>query len=127
VDEITVTIPRERPFGAVAGLVLGGIAARHELTLDVLDDLHLALDTLLEREADHGHVTVVLRVADGALEASVGPFERAALADLEQEDGDGLGSGRVLRATVDAVELAERDGGCWVVLRKSYVATHEVH
>jgi len=39
VDEITVTVPRERPFGAVAGLVLGGVAARHELTLDVLDDL----------------------------------------------------------------------------------------
>ena len=65
-EEIVVTIPRERPFGTVAGLVLGGVAARHELTLDVLDDLQLALETLLDRVDDDGEVNVVLRVDDGA-------------------------------------------------------------
>ena len=51
-DEFTITIPRERPFATVAGLVVGGIAARHDVTLDVLDDLQLALDGLLERTDD---------------------------------------------------------------------------
>jgi hypothetical protein len=51
-DEFTISIPRERPFATVAGLVVGGIAARHEMTLDVLDDLQLALDGVLERTDD---------------------------------------------------------------------------
>ena len=126
-DEITVTIPRERPFGAVAGLVLGGVAARHSLTLDVLDDLQLALETLLEREEHEGEVSVVLRVADGSIHTSVGPFARASLAELEDETDAGLGLRRLLTTVVDTVELAERDGGCWVDLHKSFLLTEEVH
>ena len=80
VEEIVVTIPRERPFGTVAGLVLGGVAARHDLTLDVLDDLQLALETLLDRNEDEGEVTVVLRVDSGRIDASIGPFPRESLA-----------------------------------------------
>ena len=49
--------PRERPFAAVVGLVVGGIAARHEVTLDVLDDLQLALDGVLERTDDDHEVS----------------------------------------------------------------------
>ena len=49
-NEFEITIPRERPFSAVAGFVVGGIAVRHDLTLEALDDLQLALDSLLERD-----------------------------------------------------------------------------
>ena len=86
-DEITVTVPRERPFSAVAGLVLGGVAARHDVTLDVLNDLHLALETLLEHEEGERELTVVLRLVAGKVEVSVGPFEPAALAELDEEAG----------------------------------------
>ena len=116
-----MTIPRERPFGTVAGLVLGGVAARHEVTLDVLDDLQLALETLLHRQDDHGDVTVVLRVESGRIEASVGPFGRESLAELEREDiGEELGLRRLLDTVVDSVELRDGDGGCWVELGKDY-------
>jgi hypothetical protein len=126
VEEITVTIPRERPFGAVAGLVLGGVAARHELTLDVLDDLQLALETLLDRESDaEGDVCVILRVADGSVAASVGPFARATVAELELETDETLGLRRLLTTVVDTVELADRADGCWVDLRKTYEPTAE--
>jgi len=39
VDEITLTVPRERPFYRVAHLVLGGLAVRLDLTYDTLEDL----------------------------------------------------------------------------------------
>jgi len=120
VDEITVTVPRERPFGAVAGLVLGGVAARHELTLDVLDDLQIALETLLEREDDAREVNVVLRIDSGSVQVSVGPFEPAALAELDEEPGEELGLRRLLDAVVDDVSVDERADGCWVDLRKGY-------
>ncbi len=120
-DEIVIDIPRERPFSAVADLVLGGLAARHEVTLDVLDDLQLALASLLDHgEEDEGEITVVLRVAGDAIEASVGPVGDRTAAELEAEAGQGLGLRRLLEAVVDEFSVSLRDGGAWVDLRKGY-------
>jgi hypothetical protein len=124
-DEIVVTAPRERPFSAVAGLVLGGVAARHDVTLDVLDDLHVALDTLLEHEEGDRDLTVVLRLAAGNVEVSVGPFEPGVVAELDEEAGEELSLRRLLDAVVDAVTVGKRDDGCWVELRKGYVLASE--
>jgi hypothetical protein len=121
-DEFTITIPRERPFAAVAGLVVGGIAARHDVTLDVLDDLQLALDGVLERtdDDDGAQVTIELRVEGGTIEACIGPVTQSTAAELEEEAGDSLGLRRLLEAVVDSVTVAEREGGSWVELRKGY-------
>jgi hypothetical protein len=124
-DEIVVTAPRERPFSAVAGLVLGGVAARHDVTLDVLDDLHVALDTLLEHEEGERDLTVVLRLAAGNVEVSIGPFEPGVVAELDEEVGEELSLRRLLDAVVDTVTVGERDDGCWVELRKNYVLARE--
>ena len=120
-DEFTIRIPRERPFSAVADLVVGGIAARHDVTLDVLDDLQLALDSLLEHDDDdEREVEIVLRVAGSAIEASVGPLAATTAAALEQEAGTGIGLRRLLDMTVDSVTVSTRDGSAWVELRKGY-------
>jgi len=119
-DEIRVTMPSERAFGAVAGLVLGGVAARHELTIDVLDDLQLAVDSLLERGARTDEITLVLRVGRDTVEVSVGPFERATIAELDQDAGESLDLRRLLDTVVDDVTLADREDGCWVDLRKGF-------
>ena len=89
-DEFTIHIPRERPFATVVGLVVGGIAARHEVTLDVLDDLQLALDGMLERtDDDHeGQLTIELRVEGGTIAASIGPVTASTAAELEEDAGD---------------------------------------
>ena len=118
-DEFTIQIPRERPFSAVADLVVGGIAARHDVTLDVLDDLQLALDSVLEHDdADDGEVGIVLRVEGDTIEAAVGPLAPATVAVLREETGAGFGLRRLLETTMDSVTLTERDGGPWVELRK---------
>ena len=119
--EFTIHIPRERPFSAVADLVVGGIASRHDVTLDVLDDLQLALDSLLEHaDPDDGEVGIVLRVGDDTIEAAVGPIAPSTVAVLEADAGDGIGLRRLLETTMDSVSLSERDGGSWVELRKGY-------
>jgi hypothetical protein len=128
VDEITVTLPRERPFGAVAGLVLGGAAARHDVTVDVLDDLQLALETLLEREEADRDLSVVLRIGADSVKISVGPFGGAAVAELDEAPGDGLGLRRLLEAVVDEISVDERADGCWIDLSKRYaVGPREPH
>jgi hypothetical protein len=120
-DTVEITIPREPDFSIVAELVIGGIAARHDVTLEALDDLQLALGSLLEHdEADDGEISVLLRVGENAIDVSVGPVGERTVAELEGDVGDALGLRRLLDTTVDDATLRERDGGTWVDLRKAF-------
>ena len=115
-DEIILTIPREEPFHEVAHLVLGGVAARLDLTFESIDDLETALDAVLERAAEDGDVTVQLRLADGAIVTRVGPFAADRLrAELERDAPDDVTLRRVLDTVVDRYEL-DADG--WLELTK---------
>jgi hypothetical protein len=115
-DEITLTIPREEPFHEVAHLVLGGVAARLNLTFEHIDDLETALDAVLERASDDGEVTVRLQLTDGAIVTRVGPFAADRLrAELERDAADDVTLRRVLDTVVDGYEL---DGEGWLELRK---------
>jgi hypothetical protein len=119
-DEFMIRIPRGRQFTTVAGLVVGGIAARHDVTLDALDDLQLALDSLLEQGGADGDVTIEIGVDGQTILAAVGPVAAATAGELEFEAGESLGLRRLLDTVVDDVALRERDGGAWVELRKGF-------
>jgi hypothetical protein len=117
-DEITLTIPRERDFHRVAHLVLGGLAVRLDLTIENLEDLQLAIDTVLDRtDPSLGEVTVRMSLHDGELQAVVGPLTRRLLDEIESEADDGLGIRRVLESTVEDVHV----DGEWVRLTKKVV------
>src|SRR5262245_58479413 len=103
-DEITLTLPQEREFHRVAHLVLGGLAARLELTIETLEDLQLGLSTILDRTKGVGEVTVLMSLADGTLETTVGPVDLSGELDGE-EDGETLSLRRILRAVVDDVQV----------------------
>ena len=116
-DRIVLTIPDEG-FEGVAQLVLGGVAARLDLTYEVMDDLGTALATLLERRAEDGDLTVELEVRDEVVAAALGPFRTGSLrAELERED-EGVGLRRVLETVVDRFGPLERDDGDWIELEK---------
>jgi hypothetical protein len=119
-DAITLTIPRERPFHTVAHLVLGGLAARLNLTIETFEDLELALDTLLERRDGDEPVTLEVRLTDDLIEVSIGPFRSASIrSELEQGDDDELGLRRVLDTLAEGVKLEERGDAYWVRMEKS--------
>lgn len=118
-DQITLTLPRERPFFGVARLVLAGLVARLDVTVESLEELELALDGLLERRDGAAEITLSLGVANGELHAAVGPFTGGGLrTELEGELGESLTLRRLLEAVVDGYEVADRDDGAWVELRK---------
>lgn len=122
-DQITLTLPRERPFFGIAHLVIGGLAARLDLSYDELEDLQTALTSLLGRR-DHAHdLTLVVRIGDDQLEAAVGPFDATTVAELDREAGPEVGLRRVLDTVVDSVEVTKRDGQPWVTLHKSIQRT----
>jgi hypothetical protein len=126
-DAITLTIPRERPFHPVAHLVLGGLAARLNLTIETFEDLELALDWLLERRDVEGPVTLEVRLTDNRIEVAVGPFESVSIrSDFEQGGDDELGLRRVLDTLAEGVELQDRDGAYWVRMEKPLTSVEAV-
>jgi hypothetical protein len=118
-DEITLTIPREESFHSVAHLVVGGIAVRLNLTFENLDDLEVALDTLLERARSDGDLTVAVRIREDTVHTVIGPFTEDVRDELKREAGDDVTLRRVLETVVDAIDLTERDDGHWVALTKT--------
>jgi hypothetical protein len=114
-DEITLTLPRERNFYGIAHLVLAGLAARLDCTVEHLDDLQLALDTLLDHRDEEGEVRISLRVRDDSIEAEVAPLSGELRAELEREPGAEMDTRRVLDTVVDGVDL----GADSVTLRKT--------
>jgi hypothetical protein len=123
-DQITLSMPRERPFFGVARLVLAGLAARLDVTVEHLEDLELALDGLLERREGAEQITLSLRVDGDDLQARVGPFRGGAVrAELEGEPGENLSLRRLLDAVVDNYEVEDRADGSWVEIGKRLKAS----
>ena len=114
-DEIVLSLPRERRFYEVAHLVVSGLAARLDLTVDALADLQLALAGLLPRADAGGEVTVVLRPFEGALRGRIGPFDVTALRrELAREGGDGFGPRHVLETVFESYRLDVERNEAWV-------------
>ena len=126
---ITLKIPNAKPYHGVARLVVGGLAARLELSYEDLEDLQLALETVLEQDgyAAGEDVTVELGVGDESVDIRIGPLRGEKLReDLERkEEADTIGLGRLLAAVVEDVSIEERPDGEWLRLVKSIqIATH---
>ena len=118
---IELRIPNERPFHGVARLVVGGLAARHNLSYEALEDLQLALVTVLEGDAysTEAEIRVELEVTDEAIAMAIGPLNGEAVrADLEQSSDGDLGLGRLLGTLVEDAGVEAREDGDWLRLSK---------
>ena len=118
---IELRIPNERPFHGVARLVVGGLAARHNLSYEALEDLQLALVTVLEgdRYAVADEIRVELEVLDDAIVMAIGPVNGDAVrADLQETTDGDLGLGRLLGTLVEDAGVEAREGGDWLRLSK---------
>ena len=118
-DEITLRLPRERPFFGVAHLVVGGLAVRLDLSFEQLEDLQVAIGELLDQHETEREITVSVRVEDDTIHALVGPFDGTLEKELGRDSGDSVGLRRVLETVVDGVEVTNRDGQPWVELTKA--------
>ena len=116
-DEITLVLPAQEDFHQIARLVVGGLAARLELTYEQLEDLQVALEALLACRDDDGDISIGIAVDDSRVRTTVGPFADGALVELDDDDA-GLGLRRVLETVSDTLEVDHRDGGAWVELSK---------
>jgi hypothetical protein len=120
-DEIRLTLPAQEDFRHVAHLVVGGLAARRDVTFEDLEDLQVAFDALLGCRDDEGDISITLCVEDGEVRADVGPFSADALAQLDRGAGD-FQLRRVLDTVCDRIAIEEREGSSWVELTKKVAA-----
>jgi len=118
---IELRIPNERPFHGVARLVVGGLAARHNLSYEALEDLQLALATILEGDeySTGDEICVELEVTDEAIAMAIGPVNGDTVrADLQNSVEGDLGLGRLLGTLVEDAGVEAREDGDWLCLSK---------
>ena len=124
--EIKLKIPHEERYHGIARLVVGGLAARLDLSYEHLDDLQLALATVLENDGYviGSDVTVELHVRDDGVSVVIGPLVTSELrADLAKDE-ETVSLGRLLSTVVEKVEVEERTDGGWLRLEKQLRLTH---
>jgi hypothetical protein len=120
-DAITLSIPHAKPYHGVARLVVGGLAARLELSYEHLEDLQLALESVLERDGYIAgeEVSVRLVVGEDSVIMTIGPLDPFELrADLERDSDESISLSRLLSALVEEVTLEDVDGSHWLRLEK---------
>jgi hypothetical protein len=113
---VSVTIPCDRRYVPVVGLVVGGMAARFELGLDRVDDMRLALEAAAFDGAPGEPLEIEIR-GDGGLELQAGPVSPSVRDRLRSETGP-LSLRHVLASLVDEADVFERDGSDWLLLRQ---------
>ena len=109
-DRISLTIPARMRYTGVAALVLGGIGSRLDLPYERMDDLQLAMLSVLESVGDE-EVTVDVDAAAERVSVALGPFATGS--------GSDQSLGRVLNPLVDSFESVQRDGREWLELHLS--------
>jgi hypothetical protein len=107
-DTIVLAMPADARFRSVASLVLGGIGSRFDLSYERVDDLQLAVLSVVEAGAD-GRITLEMQGEKEGVSVSLGP--------LLPGIGSDRALGRVLAPLVDEVEREDRDGAEWLTLR----------
>ena len=80
-SRIALDWPHEAVYGAVGRLVLSGVASRLDLSVERVDDLGLALDTLMRSPVIDERLHLEVDVIPGELRASLGTFVSDPLAD----------------------------------------------
>jgi hypothetical protein len=117
-DALVLGLGNERGALPVIRLLVGAVASRVELSLEQIDELQIAIETVLaSRVAPGAEVSLALEPRDGELEVRLRP-----LLDAEREL-DGLPVERILAKLVEVAEPVTLAGEQWLRLVKRSAST----
>jgi hypothetical protein len=106
-DTILLTFPSRASYRGIPSLVLGGVGSRLDLPFERMDDLQLAVLSMLDASSGD-ETSVEIQAENDRVAVSVGP--------LRADAGDDRGLGLVLERLTDGVERARRDDGAWLTV-----------
>jgi len=115
-EKVTLTIPGERRFIGIARMFVGGLAARIDLGYETMDDLQLALESVLQKAELGETVTVEANVEGDGVSILVGPLVSDPLHAADGKRPDAIELERLLAALVAGSETLARGDGCWLRL-----------
>ena len=89
-------------------VVIGGMASRHALPVDRLDDVELAVETLLQEEpAEGGDLTLTVAIVERTFKVTLAGLRsalvRRTLSGAPALDADKFGAQNILRMIMDAL------------------------
>ncbi len=121
-ERIDLEVPATRNALSTVRMVLGGLGARLDFSLDDLEDIYLATDELLRTALDADtldRLSVEMLVDGEVLRFAAGTFKSAKLrADVTIHAEDCLDLCMLLRRTVDDVVIEDEGGAYRIVLVK---------
>jgi len=121
-ERIDLEVPATLNALSTVRMVLGGLGARLDFSLDDLEDIYLATDELLRSALDADapdRLSVEVLVDEGVLRFAAGTFKSAKLrADVTLHAEDCLDLCMLLRRTVDDVLFEDEGGAYRIVLVK---------
>jgi hypothetical protein len=121
-ERIDLEVPATLNALSTVRMVLGGLGARLDFSLDDLEDIYLATDELLRTALDADpldRLSVEVLLDEGVLRFTAGTFKSAKLrADVTMHAEDCLDLCMLLRRTVDDVVLEDEGGAYRIVLVK---------
>jgi hypothetical protein len=115
-NRITLAIPGEPKFIGIARLFVGGLAARLDLGYETMDDLQLALESVLRKAELRQTVTLEAQIEGEGVSILVGPLARNPLQAVDGRRPDAIELERLLAALVAGSESLVREDGCWLRL-----------
>jgi hypothetical protein len=114
-DRIALTLPGERRSIGIVRLFVGGLAARLGLGYEAMDDLQLALESVLLKAELRPEITLEAAIGEDVVSLTVGPLARDPL-QPDAAGPDELDLGHLLSALVARAESTTRENGCWLRL-----------
>lgn len=124
---VSLTIPRDADLLPLFSMILGGIAIRRNLSLENLDDLQLAVDSVLADESGgRPDISMAVALYEEGLDIRLSPLTQQDLRDTLQLGAVPPGATDrcldvcvILRSLVDSYTVHDlEDGSYAVVLRK---------
>jgi anti-sigma regulatory factor (Ser/Thr protein kinase) len=121
-ERISLEVPATLSALSTVRMVVGGLGARLDFSLEDLDDLYLATDRLIEAALaaeDLASVRFVVVVDGGTLRVSAGAFTSQKLrGEISETPGGCIDLCVLLQRLVDDVTVEEEDDCFCVVLTK---------
>ncbi len=119
-DTIRLEVTASPSAFPVIRMVLGGVAARVDLSLDDIEDLYVAVEELLSAAEGQGEGPgheLTIEVVDHGLVVDVGPFRSNGLRELLMDDTSGeLGLAAVMHSVVQSIEVCAAPDDCYRVV-----------
>jgi hypothetical protein len=111
-----LVVHNERRFYGLVRLVISGLASQLDLPYEQIDDLQLAVETVLARDSRVGEeITLRIEPRQDSIVVWLRPVDEH---DPAAAGSTEIGLDRVLDNLVDTVELAWLDGERWLCLEQ---------